>query len=103
MGAEDVTLTVKGGNQTHVKRKVAKACEEAQYESGHGGYTGTWAEWNGRVSFHDKIFQSKCEAYNYLFGDSERGVCEKWDDAIAVQFRNEAGQLNWLVGAIVSC
>ena len=105
MGAEDVTLVVKGGNQTHVRRKVAEACEEAQYESGHGGYTGTWAEWNGRVTFHNKIFQSRSEAYKYLFdgANAEQRVCQKWEDAIAVQFRNEAGQLNWLVGAIVSC
>lgn len=103
MGAEDVTLVVKGGNEKHVKAKVKEACEEAQYESGHGGYTGTWAEWNGRVTFHNKIFKSYDDAYDYLLGFGTNPVCKKWEDAIAVQFRNKASQLNWLVAAIVSC
>ncbi len=38
MGAENVTMVIKGGNKTHVKRKIAERCADEQHESGHGGY-----------------------------------------------------------------
>lgn len=112
MGAEDRSFVIRGGNETYVKQQVEKKCEDHKYEYGHGGYTGSWAEWNGGLDFHDQVFKSKSEAHQYLFGtftgkgiDQKytKGVVDKWENAIAVQFRNEQGQLNWLVGACFSC
>lgn len=112
MGAEDRAFTVVGGNETYVRQRVEKKCEDHKYEYGHGGYTGSWAEWNGGLKFHSKSFKSQELAYQYLFGTFTGkgakqkytpGVVQKWEDAIAVQFRNDKGQLVWLVGACFSC
>lgn len=112
MGAEDRSFVVAGGNEAYVRQRVKVQHENDCYECGHGGYTGSWAEWNGRVDFHREIFKSETLAYEYLFGKFTgkgknqkytKGVVDKWENAIAVQFRNEKGQLNWLVGACFSC
>ena len=112
MGAEDRAFVVAGGNEKFVKQQVEKKCEDHKHEHGHGGYTGSWAEWNGGLEFHSKVFKSRELAYQYFFGTwpekgSKKafipGVVQKWENAIAVQFRNEKGQLNWLVGACFSC
>ena len=113
MGAEDREFIVRGGSEKYVKEMVEKACENDKWECGNGGYTGSWAEWNGGLQFHSQIFKSEALAHEYLFGKFVKGkgthgsftpgVVQKWEDAIAVQFRNEKGQLNWLVGACFSC
>lgn len=113
MGAEDRSFVVRGGNEKHVKDMVEKACDNDKYECGHGGYTGSWAEWNGGLDFHTStIFKTQSLAYEYLFGKFSgkgkkqtytKGVVDKWENAIAVKFRNDKGQVVWLVGACFSC
>jgi hypothetical protein len=112
MGAEDQSFTVVGGNEQHVRSRIKAAHENDLHECGHGGYTGSWAEWNGGVDFHNETFKNKTLAYDYLFGKFTKkagkevytpGVVQKWEDAIVVQYRNDKGQLVWLVGACFSC
>lgn len=112
MGAEDRSFTIRGGNEKHVKQCIKEQHENDLHECGHGGYTGSWAEWNGGVDFYSEIFKSEEQAECFLFGKFSKkngkpiyteGVVKKWENAAAVQFRNEKGQLEWLVGACFSC
>lgn len=112
MGAEDRSEIIMGGNKKYVEKCIQELHESDLHECGHGGYTGSWAEFNGRVTFHDKIFKSYNEAEEYLFGKFTKkagkqiyteGVVKKWEDVIVVQFRNSKGQLAWLAGACFSC
>lgn len=55
--------------------------KQTQYERGHGGYTGSFAEARG-LSIRDRTFASYAEAEEYIYENAQ-----KWEDAIAVQFR----------------
>jgi hypothetical protein len=109
VGANDCFFIIKGGNEKHVRREVNKKIKSDMHEYGHGGYTGTFAECRG-LDFADvEPFLSFKAAHEFLFGKFSKdgkytaGLLKKWEPAIAVEFRNDEGQLNWLVGGIFSC
>ena len=79
MGGEFCSEVVSGDldrNTLHDKFKEIVA--EAEYEDGHGGYTGTFAEKN-RLEVSDRTFGSVDEAENWI-----NEVNDKWGPAMAV-------------------
>jgi hypothetical protein len=97
MGAQMSTRTYKIADQKTVEAKFDDACEEARYEYGHGGYTGTIAEFGAIGSWKDLLLPSANEAEDYIDENHE-----KWDDAMAVSFKTEDGSFGWVVGGWVS-
>lgn len=81
MGAELSSRVFEDQPRKQLQKLFAQECEEARFESGHGGYTGTIAEMNGIAKFVDRGFASEEEAEEYL---ADRH--NKWDDAMAVSF-----------------
>lgn len=79
-GATDFRV-YKFSDRKKVEREFKEACEEARYEHGHGGYTGTIAEVHGIGRWVDRRFGSDGEAMDYA---SEHH--NKWDPAMAVSF-----------------
>ena len=97
MGADNIFLIVKGGNQTYVRRRFKEKHENDLHEYGHDAYAGTWGNVDD-VKFTGKTFKSKDEAMEYLYDN-----CKKWDDGLVVEYRNSEGQLVWMIGACVAC
>ncbi len=56
-------------------------CEQDGYECGHS-YSGSFSEFSG-LTFHDKLFNTGDEAYEYVM---EYG--EKWGPAVCVQYKH---------------
>lgn len=83
------------------KENPTRAFEERrvqdQYDYGHAGYTGTFAEVSSVIVENDRIFASRKDAENHC---SE--FAEKWEPALAVQFLDESGKKTWLIGAWAS-
>jgi hypothetical protein len=96
MGAWYTDYTVKGGNETYVRRKFSELQKNAAYEHG-SSYSGEINMAHG-LEFTGKIFKSYLEASEYI---SE--TAEKFGAALVVQYRNNAGQLVWLIGGLFSC
>ena len=79
-------------NTTQLNEWFDEVVEDARYDHGHAGYTGTWAEAQG-LSVRSEIFDSVEAASNWL-----ESHAEKWGPALAV--RVVAGPLKaWAVGA----
>lgn len=97
MGAEFSIFTVKGGNKLHVERRFKARQDKDAYEMGHS-YSGGFNMANGILVREHLKFKSYEEAEQYLCDN-----CKKWEEAIAVMYRNNAGQLVWLVGARLAC
>ena len=57
-------------------------CEQAGYDHGHSGYSGSFYEFDG-LTFHDKVFMSIDEAHEYV---EEHG--RKWGPAVCVRYKN---------------
>jgi hypothetical protein len=64
--------------------------ENAQWESGHGGYTGTIAEKNGFVTRHPHVFGSKKDALTFVEGDLDTN--DKWGPAFHVMWDAGTGK-----------
>ena len=64
-----------------VERAFKDDCEDARYEHGNGGYTGTIAEVHGIGRWVDRRFGSEGEAMDYAVEHHN-----KWDPAMAVSF-----------------
>ena len=78
MGAEVFTTTAKGSD---ARNAFIGAVREAQYECGHGGYTGTIAEKDG---FTVIPLEEGREPYEYageLIDECDRRVNDKWGPA----------------------
>ena len=96
MGADfDFFITDKKTYQ-EVKSEFDKYCDYASHEDGHS--------YSGRLNmcpdleFHDiRIFDSENDAEDYV-----SKTAQKWDNAIAVQFRDKDG-LKWFIGGSCSC
>lgn len=93
MGATTDYRSIKDADRKTIKEKFAEACEEARYDHGHGGYTGTIAEMHGIKEFADLNCDSRNAAEDHISDHHE-----KWDDAMAVSYRNSKGEKFWLVG-----
>ena len=78
MGAQVFTTTAKGSD---ARNAFIGAVREAQYECGHGGYTGTIAEKDG---FTVIPLEEGREPYEYageLIDECDRRVNDKWGPA----------------------
>jgi hypothetical protein len=100
MGAEYIETTIRAKNKTELERKFKEAQEQARYEYGHRGYTGTLAECDGLEVLHAPglIFLSRAEAQ--AAADKQAKKC---GPAIAAPYVNIAGEHTYLIIAICSC
>jgi hypothetical protein len=69
---------------------------QAEYEHGHGGYTGTWAEVGG-VKITSLVFDTKGQAEAHCIENAD-----KWEGALAVKFLTGKGEERWFVGAFAA-
>ncbi len=90
MGAEYQGQPFEACSKKDLAEKIVKVCQQAAYDYGHAGYSGSWAEM-GDVDFRSKIFTSDDEAEDYC--DEHAG---KWDPLLAV--RVSKPKLHWYVG-----
>jgi len=82
VGATTDFRTYKYNDRKKIERAFSKACEDARHENGHGGYTGTIAEFHGIGKWLDREVGSEAEAEGYIIEHHQ-----KWDAAMAVSFR----------------
>lgn len=69
--------------------------DQAKYDHGHSGYTGTIAEDNGKLTILSEAMTTE-DAYNYI-NDNAR----KWENSIAVPIKDTENE--WLIGGLYSC
>lgn len=93
MGACDFSQFSRARGRDY-KKAFNEAVEEAQYEYGHGGYTGTIAE-KGSVRLYGKA-ATLAEAEKIvddLFERQDKVVCDKWGPALCIKVDNPEGYL----------
>jgi hypothetical protein len=95
MGAEYCEMKVKGESEKEARKKFEAAQEQDRYDNGHS-YSGGFGMAPG-LTFTGKSFSSRQEASDYL-----AETCEKWEDALAVKYQDEKGEINFLIGAVCS-
>ncbi len=86
MGA---SLFFKSAEGTSANEAFKSARDNAAWESGHGGYTGTIAEKDDFVMCSDTTFASFKEAYEYansLVEKDDRRISDKWGPSGCVKF-----------------
>lgn len=96
MGAE-VFMDV--GRGKTVEKAFNQLVEDARYENGHGGYTGTIAEKTDYKSATSKVFESKQEAFDFaekLMEDGNHWSDDKWGPAAYVSFKDNKGEICYL-------
>lgn len=98
MGAQSDGFFIKDENHELPKQeiisKISDYIDDAKYEHGHGGYTGTMAEKNsGDVSFIDKEFTDASEAYDHIDEHAD-----KWGSIEVIKIVDKG----WVVGAVCS-
>lgn len=81
MGASFNAVTFKKNDRDAIKREFEQMCEEARHESGHGGYSGTFAEMNTVRTWHDSRLGSRSEAEEFIADHHSKG-----QDAMAVSY-----------------
>ena len=89
MGAAKFIVTASGKTANEAFNNAVK---DAQWESGHGGYSGTIAEKHNFVMCSSEVFASSGEAYDLvdkLMNDGEPRVDDKWGPAGCVAFKNK--------------
>lgn len=89
MGAEQFIHPASGKN---AKEAFNNAVEDAAWECGHGGYTGTIAEKGDFVMCSKQVFASAEEAENFaskLLDDCDERIDDKWGPAGCVAFKNK--------------
>jgi len=74
--------------------------EDAMYEFGHGGYTGTIAEKDSFKVLSDKVYESYKEAYDYaesLVDEGDPRVDDKWGPAGCLKFKSKKdGEISYI-------
>ena len=86
-------------SQEEVRTKHDEAVRECQYNSGHGGYTGTLAEKIDGVEFPtlpsrlNGVLPSRHAAEQWVLEHNE-----KWGPSFAVRCTGEDGKEWWIVG-----
>ena len=78
MGATTFITRAKGAN---AKEAFAAAVEQARYEHGHGGYTGTIAEKDRFVMVFEPLGVSPQDYANKLMGEGDSRIDDKWGPA----------------------
>jgi hypothetical protein len=92
MGAEFDSFTIKAKTTSEVRRRFEVEQEQATYDDGHS-YSGR-INMATDIKFEDRVFNSRIEAEEYV-----SNTAEKWGPAIAVQYKDNNGNLTWFVGA----
>ena len=86
MGAEVFTEVYSGDKS--IKDAFAELTEQAAWDYGHSGYTGTIAEKTEFVLRSKKVFDTREEAETWADHDLDIHDHDKWGPAWAVKFRN---------------
>jgi hypothetical protein len=93
MGACFVTVKAYADDPKVAKTICENYIEQHQYEYGHGGYTGTFAEAKG-VCIESMVFSHYEDAFLWLEDNAE-----KWGPAIGVLVREEDNEPYYMFGA----
>ncbi len=86
MGASVFFSTASGKS---AKEAFRTAVDEAAWENGHGGYTGTIAEKDSFVMCGDTVYPTYNEAYDFandLIDKEDRRIDDKWGPAGCVKY-----------------
>lgn len=81
--------------KTKLVQELRDKIEEARYEDGHGGYSGSLAEKQADLRFLTEIVES---SHIEQFLDDR---CDKWGPCLAVRSQTKDG-VRWVVGALCS-
>ena len=95
MGACFNMFSCRADSDTDAINKCHDYISDCKYESGHGGYTGTFAEAHG-VELTNKCFDSRDDAYWWL-----EDHAQKWGPALGVKVNTKDGAV-YLFGALCS-
>lgn len=96
MGA---SIFFESGSGKSAKEVFRQLVEDAQYENGHGGYTGTIAEKDSFSILTEKVFDSYSEAEDYansLLDKDDKRVSDKWGPAACLKYKSPKGEINYL-------
>jgi hypothetical protein len=96
MGAEQFITTAEGAT---VKEAFDAAREEAAYERGHRGYTGTIAEKDEFVIISDAVGMTRTMAEalaEKLLRDGDKRIDDKWGPVGVIRFGEAGEEPGWL-------
>ena len=94
MGADFQTYKVRAKTKTDLKAKYNELVDEAVYEYGHSGYSGTIKEGSGLKILSIEL--PKSEAEDYI-----NNHAKKWEETLAVKIKDTED--DWLLGGVYSC
>lgn len=94
MGADVQFYKVKA-KRSELNEKANDLRDDARYDHGHSGYTGTIAEDNGQLTILDTPM-SEGDAEEYIEENAQ-----KWEDTLAIPVLNEEDI--FILGGIYSC
>jgi hypothetical protein len=83
---------IQSANGKTAKEAFNNAVDDAAYDHGHGGYTGTIAEKDRFVICSSEVFASYDEAYDFadkLIEDGDARIDDKWGPAGCVSFKTK--------------
>lgn len=94
MAADFCTMTAKGSTPEKTVRLLFSTVQDQdRYDNGHS-YSGGFGMCPGLTITKKAIFPDYDSAEKWLFDNAQ-----KWENAIAVRFRNKNGNQHWLIGA----
>lgn len=94
MGAEFVCEKVKAREPVQLESIHDGLVSQAQYDYGHAGYTGSFAESPGLTIITSIEFDDEQTAEDYIYDNAK-----KWENALAVRIK---GTNDWLIGGCFS-
>jgi hypothetical protein len=97
-GMDFYELVAGGPSEAGLQRAFRKAVQDAQWEAGHGGYTGTIAEKPGVEIRRDQVM-TKQQAYAFAEKDMDNNP--KWENAFAIRVV-DGDFKGWLIYGIAS-
>ena len=88
MGASDFTNF---GNDTDAGKAFVDCREQAQYDHGHGGYSGTIAEKDDFVVIDGipQPYETARAVVHKLFVEDDRRISDKWGPAGALRVKDD--------------
>jgi len=98
MGAEFNVRRFDDEPKEEIEKKWNAAIEQAKYDYGHSGYTGSIAEMPSGINWQDDVhFEDRSDAEEYLEENHN-----KWDRAMAVSYtavmKDDSTSKRWLIG-----
>ena len=93
MGANTETYNVRAKDQKTLKLEYLTLQENALYDNGHSGYTGTIAESPGLTVLNIELTVD--EAEDYIFENAK-----KWENSLAIKIKDTKDQ--WMIGGCYS-